>query len=61
MVTTLLSGALKLPAFFLAVFCMYWSPSLACIVYYIKFANLTGMRNDPYSWCVLVLPLSDCA
>eukprot|EP00879_Flechtneria_rotunda_P021865 GHRR01023058.1.p1 GENE.GHRR01023058.1~~GHRR01023058.1.p1 ORF type:complete len:312 (+),score=62.16 GHRR01023058.1:288-1223(+) len=42
---------LKLPAFLLGVYMMYWSLPLANIFLCIKAWKLVGPRNDIYQWC----------
>ena len=52
------AGALLgLPSFLFAVFVFYWSLPIFAAPYRIRFANLTGPRNDVLDWCVsLSLP-----
>ncbi|KAF6259536.1 hypothetical protein COO60DRAFT_1003924 [Scenedesmus sp. NREL 46B-D3] len=42
---------LKLPAFLLAVYVMYWSLPLANLLLFIKAWKVVGNRNDMYRWC----------
>lgn len=42
---------LKLPAFLLAVYVMYWSLPLSNLLLFIKAWKLIGDRNDIFRWC----------
>lgn len=42
---------LKLPAFILALWVMYWSLPLSNLFLFIKSWKLVGPRNDVYRWC----------
>jgi uncharacterized membrane-anchored protein YitT (DUF2179 family) len=42
---------LKLPAFLLAVYVMYWSLPLANLLLFIKAWKVIGDRNDIFRWC----------
>lgn len=41
---------LRLPAFVLAVWIMFWSLPLASITTYLRVWKLWGPRNDVYRW-----------
>ena len=42
--------ALRLPAFLLAVFFMYWSVPLGMLLGHIRTWKFSGSRNDAYGW-----------
>eukprot|EP00882_Tetradesmus_deserticola_P034919 GHRQ01040269.1.p1 GENE.GHRQ01040269.1~~GHRQ01040269.1.p1 ORF type:complete len:129 (+),score=10.95 GHRQ01040269.1:369-755(+) len=42
---------LKLPAFLLAVYVMYWSLPLSNLLLFIKAWKVVGDRNDIFRWC----------
>jgi hypothetical protein len=46
----LIADVLRFPPFIFSVLTLYWSMSLLCAPFYIKWLNVTKKRNDVLGW-----------